>query len=279
MNKLIFIHIPKNAGTTLNKILANNYRNVCRVSWNEEDANHYAKLMASGGKGLFDECDTIRGHFPYGMHKLLSETSKYKYMTMLRDPIKRTLSTFNYLKHDSTFVNNHDELKRYISKLSIRDFVSEFHPAIPNHIYVDNGQVRYLSGVGATRAFGQLKIADLDRAKDNLAGMVFGMTEEFKKSMLLFTRELSIDKILYANKKVGSVSASRLSDEDAAMVHQRNDLDIELHRFGVELFESRASFVSQEMLDDYESRLKAYKRLDDMKGTLVRMASKLRIRR
>lgn len=278
-NKFIFIHIPKNAGTTLNQILAKNYRNVCRVSWNEEDADHYSKLMTRGERGLFDECDIIRGHFPYGMHQLLSEPSKCQYMTMLRDPVRRTMSTFSYLKHDSTFVNSRDGLKRYIDSLSIRDFVLAFHPAIPNHIYVDNGQVRYLSGIGATRAFGQMEMADLDRAKDNLAKMVFGITEEFKRSMLLFRRALPIDKILYANKKVGSVSASRLSDEDAALVRQRNKLDIELYRFGAELFESRTSFVTQQMLDGYESRLKAYKRLDDLKGILIRMARKLKIRR
>ena len=270
MHILFFVHIPKNAGTTLNKIISHNFQRVCRISWNKEDENFYGKLIDSDISSKLIGCDVIRGHFPYGIHKHFKKIPEFTYLTMLRDPIKRTISAFNYLKYDSTYVGKHLELKEFLDNLSIREFVSEFHSKIPNHVYVDNAQVRYLSGIGDSKSFGTIDNSDLELAKMNLKSMIFGLSEEFNRSMLYFKKELSLKSVLYSKRKVGSIAVDTISDFDRDEILKVNKLDIQLYQYGKHLFEQRSEFITDKMLEKYNSQLKFYKVYDDLINSIVR---------
>jgi hypothetical protein len=182
---LFFLHIPKNSGTTLNQIIRNNYSRIFKISWDHDNPRHAGRLLDAGNRSVFSGYQVVSGHFPYGLHRLAVDGEDFGYMTMLRDPIGRCLSTYNYLRRDSKYINANPVLEDLLAGMSLASCFERCHPDIRNHIYVDNCQVRGLSRIGASEAFGEISRDDLKATKQNLAAMTFGITEEFNRSMLL----------------------------------------------------------------------------------------------
>ena len=95
---LIFLHLPKCAGTTLNRIIEWEY-NPMRVFsidpvlflWSYQKLNRWpAKRLAP--------MQVFKGHMPFGIHKRLPQP--YTYITFLRDPVERAYSAHaNHVGH------------------------------------------------------------------------------------------------------------------------------------------------------------------------------------
>jgi hypothetical protein len=94
---LFFMHIPKTAGTSMRLFLETQYadRDICL----DEGWHSLANLDQISGKSL------IRGHFQYNLRQALA--SNCKVLTVLRDPIARTLSSLKHLQRDATFAPEH----------------------------------------------------------------------------------------------------------------------------------------------------------------------------
>jgi hypothetical protein len=111
LKRIIFLHIPKTAGT--------NVDNIAKACSMMTTAFHYQRLaipripdcspvqITEGWIGgwqqlvlnphLFDilpESFFLTGHFPYGLHKHFSSSAKY--ITLVRNPLERELSTANF---------------------------------------------------------------------------------------------------------------------------------------------------------------------------------------
>ena len=92
-NLLIYLHIPKTGGTTLRDIIQYQYKSnkILTIPTLSESKDIINNLSLDREKQL----DIIQGHLQYGIHKKLNRNIKY--FTMLRDPIKRILSTYYYI--------------------------------------------------------------------------------------------------------------------------------------------------------------------------------------
>ena len=85
---LIFTHIPKTAGTSLKKsaIFPNvRPRDVYQIFGTR-------KLIQDRPRGA----SVVFGHFPYGAHVFLGP-GPFRYLTILRDPVDRAVSFYNYV--------------------------------------------------------------------------------------------------------------------------------------------------------------------------------------
>ena len=92
-DNLCFIHLPKNAGTTLISIIDNHFEleEICSTQlWWELTKISRKELL----KYKF-----FRGHFIYGIYNFLP--SKPAYITMLRHPVERAISIYEFWRNTS----------------------------------------------------------------------------------------------------------------------------------------------------------------------------------
>jgi len=126
-----FAHIPKTAGTSL-IVLLDRYYSADKIM-SEQLWRQVTDLTAT----IAQDAQFIRGHFGGGGAAMLTDRP-IKYMTMLRDPVELSYSTYEFIKREKNTVV-HDLVTN--GQLSFEDFLS--HPDTRN--LVRNRMVRYLS--------------------------------------------------------------------------------------------------------------------------------------
>ncbi len=256
---VIFLHVPKTGGLTMRQILARqvprraSYTPGAFDPWGDRDPDddhdrerHRRYLRGEGpaprsnpGADLnarhlrryegfpADRRAGVRilmGHFWYGVHEHLSEPSTY--ITMLRDPVDRVLSTY------------HHRFTRHALGQSLPEYIEAGRdPGI------DNAQTRRLAGGTGSVRWGPCTPDMLDLAQEHLVERfpVVGLTERFDETLLLLRRQFGWDKLSYTRQNVGSGRA-RVEDLDAAtleLIRERNRFDLELHRFAGDRFDAR----------------------------------------
>ena len=95
---LIFLHVPKTGGSYIRTIL--NYwcisTHKCCFIPTKEIPYKAALKVRSMNQSERDRIDVIFGHFPFGIHRVLQLQRPIQYFTILRDPIRQTVSAFHY---------------------------------------------------------------------------------------------------------------------------------------------------------------------------------------
>ena len=100
--KYIFIHIGKTAGTSFRSFLESNisrpYFGYSKL-WFLTDVRDTNKFLEVEPRGtdIFNHFNLFSEHFAYGLHPYLS-TRDYQYITVLREPVSRTISAYRYAK-------------------------------------------------------------------------------------------------------------------------------------------------------------------------------------
>jgi hypothetical protein len=91
---LFFMHIPKTAGTSMRLHLNNQYRRdqICPEERWEDLRGREADVRS---------WRLVRGHFRYNMRALVAEDARM--LTVLRDPLRRTMSALRHLRRDPAF--------------------------------------------------------------------------------------------------------------------------------------------------------------------------------
>lgn len=230
---IVFFHIPKTGGTTLDYLTAKNYRidYVYQVNGPAFD-QHVA--------GVFKNNNMFRvlmGHYELNDYFYqLFDRRKMAQFTMLREPVGRVISYYDYLRTSP----NHPKYE--IAKdLTLKEFVT--HPDIDE---MPNGQ--------SYRILGMLKDAlwrKTDKSDDQLIAEVkyqlekrftlFGLTEMYDHFLLMAQRGLGWNDIFYQrmNSSREKTDKSTISDDVIHLIRDQNRIDIELYEFAKELFIQR----------------------------------------
>ncbi len=223
---LIFLHIPKTGGTTLNSILSKKYPRDRIYSTGSVWRGDPLKEVRAISSTKLRNISLFRGHMPFGIHEFLPKPSTY--ITMLRDPVERVISHYYFvLAHPS----HYDHLELVSNEMTIDQFIQS---GISKEM--DNGQTRILSGVGSELSFGECDRKLLDKAINHIGEhfAVVGLMEKFDESLLLIKRAMSwgsppvyIRKNVAKNKQnVGNVSQRTIN-----VIKEYNKLDCELYKF------------------------------------------------
>lgn len=231
MNRVfIFTHMIKNGGTTFSYLLEH-YFWAHRIH-TPKDAQDYFKKpelktalerwMVRTDDFMRDyhrrknRIDLVRGHFRVGEagKHLWGDDREIKFLTFLRDPVKRFISHANY-EVDSL------EMLEELAK----------HPEIDfNH------QTSFLSGCKTAKA----QPEDLEPAKKFLAQQDFiGLTEDMENSIETFCKTFGFP-MLSAEGRSQNIGPSRpIPQEVKDRIRELCHLDVQLYEYGMKLYNER----------------------------------------
>jgi hypothetical protein len=220
---LVFLHIPKTAGTTLNRIIEWQYSPFAIFTIDPYRIRATPERLKRLSEGRRRRLRVVRGHLFYGIHEFLPQGATY--ITMLRDPVARVLSAYYFVLR-RPLNPLHRKLKR--ERLGVEDCLRLF----PDR---QNLQCRFIAGVEDT-AIGDERLLEI--AKENLTKSfsVVGICERFEESLILISKTFGWDVPFYENQKVAK-SRPMVEPKLVDLIREHNRLDDELYEFGKKLFE------------------------------------------
>ena len=205
--KIIFLHIPKTAGSSLRHIVEQEYTSGACIHIYSEHPD-----FAAIRKDL-PTAKVIYGHISYGVHDSLGVQGRY--ITFVRNPVERVLSYYNHLcRHEAT------EGMTLLNMLR-----SERFPKMNNHM------VRVISGYEDNGTIDDTSV--FDKAISNIEKdfEFVGLSERMSESVNILGRKLSWKKeypVPLLNVNVGP-HLLEIDAKTLEAVKKYNRLDIMLY--------------------------------------------------
>ncbi len=219
---LIFLHIPKTAGTTLNRIIEWQYNPLSIFTMDPLRIRATVDRLKTLSEQRRRRLQVVRGHLFYGVHELLPQGATY--ITMLREPVARFLSSYYFLQRRPLHPMHR---KVTTERVGIEDFIRLTAQR-------QNLQCMLIAGV---KGEGACDERILDQAKENLmkSFSVVGICELFEESLVLIAKTFNWQIPFYANRKV-SKTRPQVELGEIEMIREHNRFDLELYEFGKNLF-------------------------------------------
>lgn len=236
---VVFLHIPKTAGTTFNSMLSQWFRPdevqeimMRGMSFRLPRFPHVPKPLVAPTKirRLRDALASdhpprlIRGHLDFSISRYLPADTEY--ITLLRHPVDRAVSHYYHYRRQTR-----DPGRELAMGSTLLEWVCE-----RGLVEMDNGQTRRLAGE-MKLPIGSVSADTLEKAKRNLATRfsLVGTTERFDEFKILAHRHfMQRDRVYPALNGDGPVPV--LDAKSHEIVKQWNRFDLELHTFADELF-------------------------------------------
>lgn len=258
---LVFLHIPKTAGTTLNRIIEWQYSPAAIFTIDPHRFRATAARFETFSEERRRGYQVVRGHLLYGIHEHLPQQATY--LTMLRDPVSRLLSSYHFILRRPLHPL-HAKLKR--ERLGVEELIR----LTPHR---QNLQCRAIAGISDA---GTCDSSTLETAKQNLerSFSVVGLSERFEDSLLLMMAEFGWRVSFYINGKVAK--ARPKPDQGLSeFIREHNQFDVELYDFGKQLFE-RALGTKREKIEQLRPTLNSRAPINRLHETLYSTAGAAR---
>ncbi len=221
--KLVFLHIPKTAGTSFRRILEHNYPGpklvslYCHFPFDDE--------LTQRLRARARVAEAFVGHIPFGVDQALGVSADY--VTFLRHPIERAISYYRHNERHSDSPHYH-QLKQGISLVALLRAGQ-----MPE---MNNNMTRMLVGSRDNSILDDDAV--LDRALRNLKErFVFvGVTERFDESLKVLADRLDWPaggQIPQLNQAPQCASAP-VSEETLECISHYNRLDAQLYSYACE---------------------------------------------
>jgi hypothetical protein len=242
-DQLCFIHIPKTAGTTFTSIIDQKFNvdEICPELVNLQKVSEVQEEGISIAPERVAKYKLIRGHFSYDtIDRFLLK--KPLYLTILRNPLDRTISLYEFLKRakekGEPEYNEDTKVLRDATDQGLEAFVSNANPTVKAR--TSNPQTRILAlQPQVDRSDAEL----LAIAKANLEQFILvGLTERFQDSVFLLSYLFGwCPATSFYSLRVASNKPSRenLPQTVIDTIIQYNQLDFELYQFAEKLFADR----------------------------------------
>lgn len=254
-DQLCFVRIPKTGSTTLISILDAQFSvaEICPVLVGDLPQTTPEQLAPYR---LF------RDHFDYDIHQYLPRSPVY--ITMLRDPVSRAISHYEFCKRCPNQTPFDNYLREEAAK-GLKAFVCHPDPTI--RIRTSNLQTRQIAaGLGSRHGNpfepspleSQLSDADLfTLAKQHLDAFAFvGITEQFQDSILLLAYSFGWYPVAeYQSLRVATKKSKKdeLDPDILEAILSVNQLDWELYQYGRSRFQTQFATMMQELANRYSS--------------------------
>jgi len=218
-DNLIFMHLPKNGGTTFHSILNRLYpkkntftiQSVTNIKTNRDE---FIKMKSTERNKI----NLLKGHMPFGFHEYMKNGAKY--VTFLRKPEDRIISFYYYvLRKPKNKLYN-----RIInSNMDLYDFVTQ----VESHD-LNNCQVRWISGIDDKEEF------MLEKALENIENhfSFVGITELYNESLIALQKKYNWSMPYYEvkNKTKNRKEKKEIDQKTIDAINHYNNADIQLYK-------------------------------------------------
>lgn len=214
---MLFVHIPKTAGMSVGKAMQTVFDRFHGVEWNNTGPS-FRKLarVAAYDQSRGHLRQVIMGH--YGWTELQywrNQDLPIKSGTILRDPIQRMVSNFNYNSSEA-----HPAHQQFVAK----------YPTIT--AYINNTAF----DVQLTQAIGLVSSFDDVLTKLTLNYTFLGLTEHLGQSLRLLSRSHGLPKFEEHRTNVGTKPAEELPPAVSNLILERNHNDAKIHALLMRLY-------------------------------------------
>lgn len=238
MKNIIFIHIPKSAGSTVQSIIARKLDSSHRYLLNNQRPLESIESLKELPTSQKEEISFIMGHMDFGIHTYFAKP--FKYVTIFRNPIDRVISHYYYVKRNphhylyKWFIETKPDLKQYVES--------------GKSLELNNGMVRILTGNSGFHhdpnyslyPYGKCPDSLLDEAIQNLDQffIAFGIQEKFNESLLHISRVLKLGSMHYFSRNVTANKplSTSIDVNTLKVIEQYNKLDIQFYQYAEQKF-------------------------------------------
>lgn len=230
---LMFLHVPKTAGTRLRSIIAEQYNNdQIAFIYNDPKVGISGEQYRSLTKDQLDRIKIVYGHYHFGAHRTIHKS--WSYAAFLRDPVDRVISYYCHQTRDKASFSQIIRNRNY----SLEEFVERrVSKETSNHM------VRIFSDCNTYSCIGK----DLKIAKQRVSKhfSFIGFTEHFEDDMINLSKSLGwnrgdIQSPNYFTKKENvsdnPITKSNLSSRAISIIYNHNQLDAELYEHAYKMF-------------------------------------------
>jgi Sulfotransferase family len=244
---LIFLHIPKSAGTTLNRLIEAEYPLFQIFSVDPVFSRWSSAHLWDLSQRRLKRYRIFKGHMLFGLHEVLPQPATY--FAVFRDPIDRVISAYyfmrNYVLHPNYWRFRRD-------KWQLEDFVRNS----PRN----NIQTKIVAGAAYRKPCTTEIFA---RAREHLYHhfSVVGLSERFEESLALMKLRFGWKLKSYSSF---NVTRSRPKKRDLPqtildLIAEKNSFDVELYSIAKGLFEEslnkNAADVAQVLRELEEAKI------------------------
>lgn len=255
---LVFLHVPKTAGSTLKSIIQRQYPPERTVVIEPLDMLKKYTAFQTQPDEARRRLACVIGHVPYGIDRWLPQGARY--ITMLRDPVEWTISFHSFIRRMPFFDQDPDfAVFRGVRKLDLDGFVDFLIQT-----NMSNMQTRALSGVidllNILPPYAPLGPEALGTAKGKLSRNFecIGVVERFDESLLIMKRKLGWGRVYYRRLNVTEGRRQRTEVPPSTMARL-----VECNRYDTELYQEACRLLSAEIEaggDDFAKELRRYQR-------------------
>jgi hypothetical protein len=235
---LIFLHLPKAAGTSFKAALLEMLPLGSVISDHPSGApvHQVVRAVMAMAPEQRSGLRAVLAHVPYGLHTLFGEA---QYVTILREPVARVLSNYYYAKSRTDF----DIGKKIAAGMTIEQFAAD--------VYSDNAQVRRLmkyTNISREDVFsdppaGQLTRTHLEDAKDTLRRCaVVGLAERYDEFLDCVSAEFGLPALSCRDDNVTAIPWHR-----ERLPERTIERLLEINRFDVELYEYAGKLAAEQV--------------------------------
>lgn len=255
---ILFEHIPKTGGSTLNHILQRKYPNSFKIHSNHplESIWEYNQLSRADKNKI----KLVRGH---GASLIQNQTHSTYSFTMLRNPVSRIISQYVYLQ--SRFDHHSASKARKLSLLEYPDYAAENGE--------DNLQTRFLSSlISDTLQFKKTEVTELhlheSKQKLDTFSQVY-FTEHFNEALLQIRSDLKWKLTpWYTKQNKSSVKKQEVSDKVVEKIESIEKHDLALYNYAYKHFRTE---VNKSQLKQFEKQNKIYQSMAHLYHVLKRL--------